>query len=120
MDADDEVFQRLAQIRGLVERVVQAVNSGLPGAGELAEAAQRLQACYREGRQLQLSQRGAGLLAHDLGRLADIARGARSRCDTARCRGRALETALAELQQEALDLQRQLRQPERRAAPSSG
>jgi hypothetical protein len=109
MDADDEVFQRLAQIRGMVERVVQAVESGLPGAAGLADAAERLHVCYRESRQLQLSQRGAGPLARDLGQLAEMARQARSLCDTARCRGRALETALAELQQEALDLQRQLR-----------
>jgi hypothetical protein len=108
MDADAELFQRLAHIRGLVQRLVQAVDSGLPGADVLAEPAHRLRSCFDTSRHLQLARRDDALLADDLARLASMAQQARGLCDAHRVRGRALETALAELHQEALDLQRQL------------
>jgi hypothetical protein len=108
MDADAELFQRLAHIGGLVQRLVQAVESGLPGADVLAGPARQLRSCFDTSKHLQLARCDETLLAHDLARLAALAQQARGLCDAQRVRGRALETALAELHQEALDLQRQL------------
>jgi hypothetical protein len=108
MDADDELFQRLAQIGGLVERLVQAVDSGLPGTDALRDVTMRLSTAFNASKRVQLSRRDDALLADDLRWLADVAQEARRLCDTKRVRGRSLETALAELYQEALDLRRQL------------
>jgi triphosphoribosyl-dephospho-CoA synthetase len=108
MDADAELFQRLSHIRGLVERLVQAVESGLPGAEVLTEPARHLRTCLVASRHLQMARGDEALLADDLARLAAVAQQARCLCDAHRVRGRALEMALAELHQEALDLQRQL------------
>jgi hypothetical protein len=110
MDADDELFQRMAHIRGLVQRLVQAVDSGLPGADVLAEPTRRLRNCVPASWHLQELRHSNSLLAEDLARLAAVAQEARCLCDAHRVRGRALETALAELVQEAVDLQRQLGQ----------
>ncbi|MEW6706038.1 MAG: hypothetical protein AB1430_14430 [Pseudomonadota bacterium] len=108
MDADDELFQRLTHIGGLVQRLVQAVESRLPGTEALAEPVHRLQRCFDAGKRVQLARRDERLLAADLARLADMAQQARALCEAHRVRGRALGTALAELHQEALDLQRLL------------
>jgi len=108
MDADAELFQRLTHIGGLVQRLVQAVDSRLPGTDALAEPARHLRACFGASKQLQLARRDDALLAADLAQLTQLAQQARALCEAHRVRGRALGSALAELCQEARDLQRQL------------
>ena len=120
MDMDLELFQRLSHIDGLVRRLSQAVDSGLPGAAALAQPCQELTRCFGHSKRLQLVRRDDSVLASDLAQLAELAQQARSLCDGGRVRGRTLDTALNELRQEALDLQRDLARQALQAGASKG